>query len=194
MTINMNKNKILVILGSIREGRNGEKVAKNLMEVLSKRTDADYELVDLKDYPLTLFDDVTPPSVRTEAYEGVAGKWQKKIAEGDGYIFITAEYNRSVPAALKNGIDYLSHEWNNKPMAVVSYGNIAGGSRAAEHLRQIAIELQMAPIKIGVHIPLVWAKFDEEGRILEPYFEDNVNDQAMQLAWWTDALKQAREV
>jgi len=105
MTDFMKNNKILVILGSIREGRNGEKVADNLMEVLNKRDDADYELVDLKDYPMALFDDATPPSNRTEAYEGVAGKWQKKIAEGDGYIFITAEYNRSVPAALKTACE-----------------------------------------------------------------------------------------
>ncbi len=187
------KNKILVILGSTREGRNGEKVAKNVMAELEKRDDADYELVDLKDYSLPLFEDATPPSVRIDAYEGTAGKWQKKIAEGDGYIFVTAEYNHSVPAALKNAIDYLFAEWQRKPMAVVSYGSIAGGSRAAEHLRMIAIELQMAPIRLGVHIPNVWAKFDEEGRISESHFEDNVNAQSEQLGWWTNALKNARE-
>src|SRR3954465_5545547 len=109
--MNNDKLKIKVILGSIREGRVGEKVAKNLMTELSKRDDADYELVDLKDYPMPLFEEGTPPSVREEAYDGVIGKWQKKIAEGDGYIFVTPEYNRTIPSGLKNAIDYLYREW-----------------------------------------------------------------------------------
>lgn len=189
----MNTLKIKVILGSIREGRLGEKVAKNLMEVLEKRDDAEYELLDLKDYPMALFDDATPPSMRTEPYaDPILAKWQEKIAEGDGFIFVTAEYNRSIPSSLKNSIDYLYNEWNKKAMAVVSYGNAAGGTRAAEHLRTMAIELQMAPIRVGVHIPFIWEKFDQEGKILDSHFPNTVNDLSSQLIWWADALKKAR--
>ncbi len=187
-----NKLKIKVILGSIREGRVGEKIAKNLMTELDKRDDADYELVDLKDYPMPLFDEATPPSVKEEDYNGVVGKWQKKIAEGDGYIFVTAEYNRTIPSALKNAIDYLYKEWNKKTMAVVSYGNAAGGTRAAEQLRSAAIEMQMAPIRAGIHISYFWEKFNEDGTLNESHFAAQVNDMSEQLVWWTNTLKDAR--
>ena len=189
----MNKLKIKVILGSIREGRNGEKVAKNVMDVLSKRDDAEYELLDLLDYPMPLFNDAVSPSMRTEPYSDKhVALWQSKIAEADGYIFITAEYNRGVPSVLKNAIDYLYPEWNKKAMAVISYGNAAGGSRAAEQLRTYAIELQMAPIRVGVHIPFIWEKFDSEGKLTDAHFEKSVSDQADQLIWWSQALKSAR--
>ncbi len=186
------KPKILVILGSIREGRVGEKVANNLMEELAKRDDAEYELVDLLDYPMPLFAEAVPPSMKEEKYDGVIGDWQKKIASGDGYIFVTAEYNRGVPSALKNAIDYIYAEWNKKPMAVVSYGNAAGGTRAAEQLRTAAVEMQMAPIRIGIHISYFWEKFDEQGKLTEEHFSQQVQDLAEQLMWWTKALKSAR--
>jgi NAD(P)H-dependent FMN reductase len=186
------KPKILVILGSVREGRVGEKVAKNLMTELKKRDDAVYELVDLKDYPMPLFDEAVPPSMQDKPHEGIVGKWQKKIAEGDGYIFVTAEYNRGIPSALKNAIDYIYPEWNKKAMAVVSYGNAAGGTRAAEQLRTVAIELQMAPIRVGIHISYFWEKFNEDGLLNESHFVGQVNDMSEQLVWWTNALKNAR--
>lgn len=182
-------------MGSIRENRLGEKVANNVMEVLEKRDDADYELVDLKDFPLPLYDQPVPTSAMQEPYiDPVMAKWQKTIEDADGYIFITAEYNRSIPSALKNAIDYVYYEWNKKPMAVVSYGNAAGGSRAAEHLRSMAIELQMAPVRIGVHIPFVWEKFDESGKLVDfDRYANTINDMSDQLNWWTKALKTARE-
>ena len=187
------KPKIKVILGSIREGRLGDRVAWNAMEVLSGREDAEFELLDLVDFPMPLFDLATPPSMMDMPYENeVLAKWQQKIEEADGYIFITAEYNRGIPSSLKNAIDYLYKEWVRKPMAVISYGNIAGGTRAAEQLRTMSIELQMAPIRYGVHIPYIWEKFDDHGVITDTHFGPALKEQAEQLMWWTRALKAER--
>ena len=163
----MNKPKIHVIMGSIRNGRSGEKVTKWFMDAVKDQDVAELKLVDLKDYPLPLFADATPPSVR----EGIhplpeAQKWLDVIDEADGYIFITAEYNHSVPGAFKNAIDYGFKEWNDKSIGFVGYGNPAGGSRAVEHLRQIASELRMHDIREQVVIPTVWEAFDQQDNLV----------------------------
>jgi NAD(P)H-dependent FMN reductase len=117
------------------------------------------------------------------------------VAEFDGYIFVTAEYNRSITAALKNALDFSYPEWNRKPAAVVAYGAV-GGARAAEHLRTIAVELQMAPTRTGVHIQgadfmATW----REGKNLTEltHLEPNVKSMLDELVWWANALKAARE-
>lgn len=190
----MNKLKIKVILGSIREGRLGEKVARNAMDILSESNEAQFELLDLKEYPMPLFNlPMSPAQIKEPYTDPILAKWQEKIGEADGYIFITAEYNRGIPSSLKNAIDYLYNEWNRKPMAVISYGNIAGGTRAAEQLRTMSIELQMAPIRYGVHIPFIWEKIDEHGKVTDSHFISALNEQAEQLIWWTRALKTERE-
>jgi NAD(P)H-dependent FMN reductase len=125
----------------------------------------------------------------------VAQRWQKKVAEFDGCIFVSAEYNRSVPAVLKNALDYAYPEWNKKPAAFVGYGSV-GAARAIEQLRLIAIELQMAPIRTGVHIQgadfmAVWKGGKDIAEL--SYLPQNATDMLDQLAWWTNALKAARE-
>ena len=124
-----------------------------------------------------------------------AQRWQKKVGEFDGYIFVSAEYNRGVPAVLKNALDYAYPEWNKKPAAFVGYGSV-GAARAIEQLRLIAIELQMAPIRTGVHIQgadftAVWKGGKDIADL--SYLPQNATDMLDQLAWWTNALKAARE-
>src|ERR1700733_7304173 len=145
--------RIGIILGSTRPGRRGEQVAKWVLEVGSKRADADFELIDLVDYPLPHLDEPMPPSLGQ--YQNQHTKdWAATISRFDGFVFVTPEYNHSTSGVLKNAIDYLFAEWNNKAMGVVSYG-VIGGARAAEHLRLIAGELKMASVRTNVALSLI---------------------------------------
>jgi len=146
--------KIQVILGSTRPGRNGEAVAKWVAETAKKHSGIDVELVDVADYNLPLLDEPLTPS-QGQYSNAHTKKWAEKIAQADGYIFVTAEYNHSVPGALKNAIDYLYAEWNNKAAGFVSYGAASSGSRAVEHLRGIMGELQIADVRAQVLLSLI---------------------------------------
>ena len=125
----------------------------------------------------------------------VAQRWQTTLAALDGFIVIAAEYNRAPTGAIKNAMDYAYKEWNNKPIAFVGYGSV-GGARAVEQLRTISVELQMAPIRTGVHIQgadfmAVW----QQGKDIRELTHLQPNATAMldELVWWTSALKTARE-
>jgi NAD(P)H-dependent FMN reductase len=144
--------KIGIILGSTRPGRNGEAVAKWVLELASKRTDAEFELVDLLDYKLPHLDEAAPPAFGQYSQPHTI-EWSQKIASFDGYVMVTPEYNHSTSGALKNAIDFLYNEWNNKAVGFVSYGSL-GGSRAVEHLRLIAGELQLADVRAQVAFSL----------------------------------------
>jgi NAD(P)H-dependent FMN reductase len=144
--------KVGIILGSTRPGRNGEAVAKWVYDIASRRSDAEFELVDLLDYNLPHLDEAVPPSMGQYANEHTR-QWAAKIAEFDAYVFVTPEYNHSTSGALKNAIDFLYAEWNNKAAGFVSYGS-AGGTRAVEHLRLIAAELQIADVRAQVALSL----------------------------------------
>ncbi len=184
--------KIQIILGSIRPGRNGEKVANWLMKNLPQADGFEYELIDLKDWNLPLELEPIPPS--QNKYSGEETKrWAAKIAEGDSYIWITPEYNHSTSAALKNAIDHIYKEWNKKPVALVAYGSLGGG-RAVEHLRGIAAELQMVSIRRAVHIMNPWATFDTKGNLQdEETYKTQLSEMMDQLVWWTRATKAARD-
>ena len=145
--------RIGIILGSTRPNRNGEQVAKWVYEIAAKRSDATFELVDLRDFPLPHLDEAIPPS--QGKYQNDHTKaWARKIASFDGFVMVTPEYNHSTSGVLKNAIDYLYAEWNNKAVGFVSYGSV-GGARAAEHLRLIAGELQMADVRQQVALSLM---------------------------------------
>jgi len=186
--------KIAIIISSTRQTRFGEKPAQWVYEIAAQRNDMEVELLDLRDYPMPFFDEVASNAWAPSTNE-VAQRWQQKVAEFDGYLFITAEYNRSIPAVLKNAIDYAYPEWNRKAASFVGYGSV-GGARAVEHLRQICVELQMAPTRTGVHIQgadfmAVW----QQGKNLTEieYLQTNAKNMLDELAWWTKALKTARE-
>ncbi|MCU1586080.1 MAG: NADPH-dependent reductase [Microbacteriaceae bacterium] len=145
--------RIGIILGSTRPGRNGEAIAKWIYEIASKRPDVEYELVDLLDYDLPHLDEAVPAA--RGQYAGEHTKlWAAKIAELDGFIFVTPEYNHSMSGALKNAIDYLYAEWNNKAAGFVGYG-ASGGIRAVESLRLVAGVLQIADVCAQVAISLI---------------------------------------
>ena len=145
--------RIGIILGSTRPNRNGEQVAKWVLEIASRREDAEFELVDLRDYPLPHLDEPLPPSIGQYANDHTK-QWAKKIASFDGFVIVTPEYNHSTSGVLKNAIDYLYAEWNNKAVGFVSYGGV-GGARAAEHLRLVAGELQMADVRQQVALSMI---------------------------------------
>jgi NAD(P)H-dependent FMN reductase len=146
----MTKPRIALIIGSTRATRFADKPAAWMLKVAQQRTDMDVELVDLRDYDLPLFNEMAS-NLWMPSKDPNALKWQAKLAEFDGYIFVVAEYNRSVTGSLKNAMDQAYKEWNHKPMAAIGYGGV-GAARAVEHLRLIAVELQMVPVRNAVHI------------------------------------------
>lgn len=191
----MSKPKIGVIITSIRPTRFGDKPARWILDHLRARGDVDAEIVDLKDYNLPLFDapasDAWMPTPNAEA-----ARWQGKLKEFDGYVFVTAEYNRSITGALKNALDWAYTPFNRKAAAFVGYGS-TGAARAIEHLRNILVELQAVPVRHGIHIggsdfvPLMMGQktWDEVKGNFDPFVPDLLDN----LLWWTNATKAARE-
>jgi NAD(P)H-dependent FMN reductase len=144
------KPKIALIIGSTRPTRFADKPAQWMLKQAQARDDMTVELVDLRDFDLPLFAEMAS-NMYMPSQDAHAVAWQKKLAEFDGYIFVVAEYNRSVTGSLKNALDQAYVEWAHKPMAAIGYGGL-GGARAVEHLRTIAVELQMVPVRNAVHI------------------------------------------
>lgn len=136
---------IAIIIGTTRPNRKSEQVARWVYDIASKRDDAHFELVDLRDYNLPLFDEPLPPSRKQYTQEHTK-VWSAKIASFDGYVFVTGEYNHGIPGVLKNAIDYLWYEWHDKAAGFVSYGTV-GGARAVEQLRQVMGELHVADVR-----------------------------------------------
>jgi NAD(P)H-dependent FMN reductase len=182
--------KIAIIVGSTRPGRNGKHVADWVLDRAGARTDADYELVDLADYPLPHLDEAIPPTMGQYAGEHTKA-WAAKIAEYDGFIFVSPEYNHSTSGVLKNAIDYLYAEWNNKAAAFVSYGSL-GGARAIEHLRAITSELQVAHVRQQLSFSL-FTDF-ENFSIFKPADLHDASATVLfeQLESWARALKTVR--
>ncbi len=186
--------KIKVILGTTRQQRFGEQPAKYIVEK-AKAKGLDVELLDLRDYPLPLFDEAMSPAAamsKEGAYPfPVSAKWTAKIGEADGFIFTVAEYNHGYPAVLKNAFDYVGREWNKKPVAFVGYGTV-GGARAVDQLRPVVAEQQMVSIRTAVHMVNPWRLLDEKGILKTESFDATADQMLDQLVWWADALKAAR--
>lgn len=139
-------------MGSVREGRFNDIPTAWIAAHLKKQTGVEVEVLDLKDYPMPFFYEPVSPSHREgEPSNPVAVAWAKKIAEADGFVVVTPEYNHGYPAVLKNAIDWLGKEWKNKVMGFVAYGG-AGGARSVEQLRMVAIELQVVPMRNAIHL------------------------------------------
>ena len=176
----MTKLNIGIILGSTREGRVSPQVGAWVKEIADKRGDANYTIIDIADYKLPLLGEAGADASGAQA-------WSEAIADQDGFVFIVQEYNHSISAALKNALDYLRDEWNNKAAGIVSYGSV-GGARAAEHLRGILGELLVADVR--VHPALSLFTDFENGTDFKPkeVQEDSVNQMLDQLIPWSKAL------
>lgn len=183
--------KVAIIIGSTRPGRNGEAVARWVYEVARKRADAEFELVDLQDYDLPLFNEPKSPMFAEYAHPHTRA-WSQKISEFDAYVFVTPEYNHGTSGALKNALDYLYYEWNNKAAGFVGYGS-AGGVRAVEQLRLVMGELMVADVRAQVALSL-FTDF-ENFSVFKPAAskEKSVNDMLAQVVSWGGALKALRE-
>jgi NAD(P)H-dependent FMN reductase len=182
--------RIGIIIGSTRPGRNGETVARWVHDIASKRGDAEYELVDIKEFNLPHLDEMAPPSLGQYTQPHTL-RWAEKIASFDGYVFVTPEYNHSTSGALKNAIDFLYAEWNNKAAGFVSYGSV-GGTRAVEHLRLVVAELQIADVRAQVALSL-FTDFENFSVFKPgPHQVDAVNTMLDQLAAWSGALATLR--
>ncbi|MET3898628.1 NAD(P)H-dependent FMN reductase [Devosia sp. UYZn731] len=193
----MSKLKIAVIIGSTRPTRFGDLPAKWILDKANERAEIDAEIVDVRDFDLPLFDEMASNAWMPSANQN-AVKWQNKISEFDGYIFVTAEYNRSVTGALKNALDQAYVNWNKKVFSAVGYGTV-GGARAVEHLRNIGVELQMVPTRSAVHIggadfAAVHPGFGGTKAIadLEGSIGNSAKDMLDQIIWWGNATKAAR--
>jgi NAD(P)H-dependent FMN reductase len=182
--------RIGIIVGSTRPGRKALDVAKWVHRVVSEQGGAEFEIVDIKDFDLPLLDEPLPPS-RGKYEKEHTKRWSAKIAQFDGFIFVTPEYNHSVPGALKNAIDFLYAEWNDKAAAFVSYGG-AGGTRAVEHLRGIMGELKVADVRTQVVLSL-YEDF-EDYTVFKPreLHEKTLATQLSQLLTWSEALAETR--
>jgi NAD(P)H-dependent FMN reductase len=182
--------RIAIILGSTRPGRIGTAVARWVHELAQRRGDADYELIDLVDFNLPLLDEPVPPS-RHQYSKPHTKVWAEKIAGFDGFVFVTPEYNHGISGALKNALDFLYAEWNNKAAGFVAYGS-AGGVRAVEQLRQVMAELQIADVRTQVALSL-YTDF-EKFSVFKPatLHEKSLNTMLDQLLAWSGALKPLR--
>ncbi|CAI9392928.1 NADPH-dependent FMN reductase [Niallia sp. Sow4_A1] len=175
--------KIGIILGSTRQGRVSPQVGAWVKEIADKRGDAEYEIVDIADFNL-------PFLGSAEGQENVAA-WNEKLASLDGFVFVAAEYNHSITGALKNALDSAREAWNNKAAGIVSYGS-TGGARAAEHLRGILGELQIADVRVHPTLSLFtdfenFTTFKPSSLHLE-----NMNAMLDQVVAWSTALKTIR--
>ena len=189
----MSKPKVGIIIGSTRPGRFADKPAQWIAERAKAAGKFEVEILDLRDYGLPLFEEKMSPAW-APSESTAAQAWQKKIDSLDGFIILAAEYNRGPTGALKNALDYAYNEWNRKPVAFVGYGGV-GGARAVEQLRLIAIELQMAPIRTGVHIllPDFMAVMQGQKQLGEiEHLNQGADDMLAQFDWWLQTLTTAR--
>lgn len=181
--------RIAIIIGSTRPGRNGESVARWVLEHAAQRDGAEYELVDLAEWNLPHLDEPMPAAMGQYANDHTKA-WAAKIAEFDGYLFVTPEYNHSTSGALKNAIDFVGAEWYNKAAGFVSYG-VFGGARAVEHLRLVLSQLQVATVSAFVGLSL---QHDFENWSLKPTAaaEAGLTPLFDQLESWSGALAGVR--
>ena len=192
--------KVAVIIGAVREGRKTPQQAAWVMKTLENMDDVDAELVDLRNYPMPIFDEPVSPRYNPERkIDPTAKQWLDKLAEFEAYVFVTPEYNHGVPGVLKNAIDYVDWQLNRKPAAVVSHGS-AGGARAEVALKEILSESRMVPMSTipGVAMTHMSEKIDEDGNLSEeekasPYGPQSALQMLLdELKWYSDALATAR--
>lgn len=183
---------VAVIMGTVRQERQTDRIAQWVCSCITRRPDMSARLIDLRAYPLPFFDEPAPPLSGHCA--PAAADFARTLAPADAFVFVTPEYNHGVPAVLKNALDHLYVEWNRKPMAVVGYGGLYGGVRAAEALRQYAVELQMVPVRHCVTFPIVHRSFPAGAEQPSDTITAQVVDSMLDdLLWWGSLLRSARQ-
>ncbi|MGJ4727892.1 NADPH-dependent FMN reductase [Luteimonas sp. SDU101] len=183
-----------IIVSTTRRERFGHIPAEWAYQIGRQRNDLSFEMIDLRDHSLPMFDESAPPACQSSSNAEVR-RWLERVRLFDGYIFVTAEYNHSIPAVLKNAMDYCYSEFSRKPALFLGYGGL-GAARAVEQLRLICIELGMAPIRAGVHIGVetYLAVSKKEKALMDiDFLNASANEAMNELAWWTHALKEARQ-
>lgn len=185
--------KIAIIIGTTRPNRFSPKPAAWVAAAAKKHTDAEFTVIDLADVKLPLLDEPVPP-LMGQYKEEHSKQWAKTIGEFDGFIIVTGEYNFSIPAALKNAIDFVSKEWNHKPWAFVSYGASAGGQRAVEHLRSVGGVLKVYTLREAVNINNYWTQISESGEF-QPNEQQESDLQSLLKAviFWSSEMKASRK-
>ncbi len=177
-----------IIIASTRPGRKGPALAAWVYELLLKKEELKVELLDLAVINLPFLDEEKHPSLKDYAHEHTRN-WGKTIDEADAFGIVTPEYNFGYPAPLKNALDFLFKEWNYKPVAFVSYGGIAGGTRSVQQLKQVVTALKMMPISEDVHIPAFTKHIDEQGKFnAEEGLVKSVDGMFKELMKWAVAL------
>jgi NAD(P)H-dependent FMN reductase len=193
--------KLGIIVGSTREGRQTPKQAKWVLQTAKHMEDVEVELVDLRAYPMPMFDEPVSPRYNPNRKIDPAVKpWLDKLGQFDAYVFVTAEYNHSIPAVLKNALDYVTWEMLRKPAAVISHGS-AGGARAQVALKVILSESKAVPIPVPSPLAMsgMSEKINDDGQLLPEYAEGPYSQQAAletmldDLKWHSDALASARD-
>lgn len=183
---------IQVILGSTRQGRAGEQVARWFVELAEQRDDIRIELVDLAQYPLPFFDSPMSPK-RGLADDPRIQAWAETIARADGYVIVTPEYNYGYPAVLKNALDHLYSQWNDKPVGFVGYGGVSGGMRAVQQLRQVVVELGLVQMHAQVIVHRVGAAFNDAGQPNDPIVTTSATGMLDEIVDWATLLRAKRQ-
>ena len=183
--------KVGIIVGSTRPGRKADTVARWVHDIARKRTDGDFEVVDIQDFNLPLLDEPVPPSMGQYSKPHTKA-WAAKVDSFDAFVFVTPEYNHGTSGALKNAIDFLFAEWNNKAAGFVGYGS-AGGVRAVEQLRLVMAEVQVATVRNQVALSL-FTDFENFATFKpDPRHEKSVNAMLDQVLAWGGALRPLRK-
>ncbi|MEO6833201.1 MAG: NAD(P)H-dependent oxidoreductase [Chitinophagaceae bacterium] len=185
--------KLKIIIGSTRPSRKGHVIADWFLDIATLHPNFDVELLDLKEINLPLFDEAEHPRFQRYAHEHTKN-WSKVIAEADAFVMVTPEYNFGYPATLKNAMDFLSVEWQEKPVGFVSYGGVSAGTRAVQDLKLPITTLGMMPIPQAVNIPFFTQFINDEGIFVgNELLEKSANAMLYKLENWAEALKGMRE-
>ena len=183
-----------IIIASTRQGRKGPAVADWFYTIAARHIAFNVELIDLAVINLPFLDEPHHPMDKKYQHQHTKD-WSGLIDGGDAYVIVTCEYNYGFPAPLKNALDYLHHEWKYKPVGFVSYGGMAGGTRAVQMLKQVVTALDMVPLSDGVHIPSFSKRIDERGKFNSEESLDKVAYEMLnELARWATALKGMRNL
>lgn len=181
-----------IITASTRPGRKGPALANWIFDLAKKHTEFTVELLDLAEINLPFLDEPNHPSMQKYTKEHTK-KWSATIAAADAFIFVTPEYNFGYPASLKNALDFLYNEWTYKPVAFVSYGGIAGGTRSMQALKQVISAMNMVPVLEAVNVPFFTKYIDEQNKFnADEIIQKSAEGMLKELGRWTETLQQMR--